>query len=209
MGLRTALLDLLYPPRCAFCRRLLPRGQTACAACLDALPRTRDGGAQHGDFFRVCVAPLYYEGPVRDSLLRFKFDGAAGYAAAYAPLLADCVREYLEGEYDLLSWVPLSRKRLRERGYDQSRLLAEAAAPLLGMPCVSALRKEKHTARQSLAGSKEKRRANIAGAYRVPEPERVAGRRDLYTVTLSECAGTLRSAGAESVVCAAVARRRD
>ena len=126
------------------------------------------------------------------------------------------MREHLAGEYELLSWVPLSKKRLRERGYDQARLLAEATAPLLGLPAVPTLEKRRNTAKQSTIGAAEQRRANIAGAYRVPDPERVRGRRillldDIVTTgsTFSECAATLREAGAAQVVCAAVARRRD
>jgi len=65
-------------------------------------------------------------------------------------------------------------------------------------------------------GSEEKRRANIAAAYEVEDRELIEGRRillidDIVTTgaTLSECAGTLREAGAAEVLCAAVARSRD
>ena len=217
MGFFTPLLDLLYPPRCAFCRKLVKSGETVCGHCRDTLPYTVGNSVEkHGDFFQVCVAPLYYEKDVRESLHRYKFGEATGYADAYAPLVADCVRDRLTGEYDLISWVPLSRKRLRERGYDQSKLLAEAVAPLLGGEAVSTLEKPKDVAKQSTVGSAEKRRANIAGAYRVPDAGRIGGKRillidDIVTTgsTLGECARTLLEAGAERVVCAAVARTRD
>ena len=64
--------------------------------------------------------------------------------------------------------------------------------------------------------SPEKRRANVSGVYRVPDPERIAGKRillidDIVTTgaTLSECARTLLEAGAARVLCAAVACSRD
>ncbi|MBR1496489.1 MAG: ComF family protein [Oscillospiraceae bacterium] len=216
MNALSALLDLLYPPRCAFCHKLTEDRSAFCSRCRASLPYTRGGGEKHGNFFSVCWSPLYYEKDVRASLHRYKFGQATGYAAVYAPLVAECIRERLDGEYDLISWVPLSRKRLRERGYDQSRLLAEAVAPLLGGEAVSTLEKPRNTPKQSTMGAAEQRRANIAGAYRVSEPERLAGRRvllldDIVTTgaTLSECAGTLLSAGAAGVVCATVARTRD
>ena len=216
MGALSVLLDLLYPPRCAFCRALTGKGAGVCPRCRDTLPYTKAPVEKRGDFFVRCVAPLYYEDDVRESLHRYKFSQAAGYADAYAPLVADCVRERLAGEYDLISWVPLSRKRLRERGYDQARLLAEAVAPLLGGEAVSVLEKVKNVAKQSTVGDAAARRANIAGAYRVPEPDLVAGRRillldDIVTTgaTLSECARTLADAGAARVVCAAVAQTRE
>lgn len=215
--LLNALLDLLYPPRCAFCHRFVKSSAiTVCADCRNNLPYTTNGGRQKADFVAACVSPLYYEDDVRESLLRYKFHGATGYAKAYAPLVAGCIQEHLDQEYDLITWAPLSRKRLRQRGYDQAQLLAEAVAAELGVTASSVLKKVRNTAAQSQTGSAEKRRANISGAYCVPDPELVADKRillidDIVTTgsTLSECARSLGLAGAERVVCATVARHRD
>ena len=150
------------------------------------------------DFVASCVSPLYYENDVRQSLLRYKFHGATGYARVYAPLVADCIRTQLDKEFDLITWVPLSRKRLRRRGYDQARLLAEAVAEALGTDAVGTLKKLRHTAAQSQTGSAEKRRANISGAYRVPDPAQVADKRRyrhhrLYVIGMRQDAGARRS----------------
>ena len=217
MGLLSAFLDLLFPPRCAFCRKILDRGDVLlCADCEKTLPYTSGGGMQHGDFFSACIAPLRYEGPVRDSLLRYKFHGASAYSETYGKLLAPCIRENFSGCYDLISWVPLSRKRLKERGYDQAMLLAMAAARELGDSAVGTLVKVRNVEKQSVMGSEEKRRANISGAYRAADPEMVSGKRillidDIVTTgaTLSECARTLREAGAAEIICAALARAGD
>ncbi len=217
MGVFSAMLDLLFPPRCVFCHGLLRKGEAEiCASCVGSLPRTRGGAPKKGDFFSVCVAPLYYEKNVRESLLRYKFHGADAYAKTYGRLLADCIREELAEPYDLISWVPLSRKRLRERGYDQAKLLALAAAGTLGEQAICTLEKTRDVQKQSTLNSPEKRRANVSGVYRVPDPERIAGKRillidDIVTTgaTLSECARTLLEAGAARVLCAAVACSRD
>lgn len=217
MGILTGLLDLLYPPRCVFCRKLLKKGeQSVCAKCGDELPYTQNGGGQQGDFFSVCVAPLYYEGTVRESILRYKFSEATGYAKTYGALMAGCIRDNLQGRYDLISWVPLSSKRYKERGYDQAMLLALAAALELDDVAVSTLEKHRDVARQSSMGSAEKRRANISGVYRVSDPELIAGKRillidDIVTTgsTLSECARILLQGGAQEVMCAAIARSKD
>ncbi|MCD7853201.1 MAG: double zinc ribbon domain-containing protein [Oscillospiraceae bacterium] len=217
MGVFSTMLDLLFPPRCVFCRSFVKsHAAPFCEKCRSSLPYTSGGGAQKGDFFSVCVSPLYYEGDVRESMLRYKFKGATGYAKVYGGLLADCIRENLAGRYDLISWVPLSRGRLKERGYDQSMLLAMAAALELEDVAVSALEKTVEATRQSMAGSAEKRRANISGAYHAVDTELIADKRillidDIVTTgaTLSECARTLRAAGAREVVCAAVCRARD
>ena len=217
MGAFSAFLDILFPPRCVFCRKFVSSGSDLiCDDCRSSLPYTTGGGEKTGEFFSVCVSPLYYEGDVRESLHRFKFKGATGYSKSYGGLLADCIRTNLEGRYDLISWVPLSRKRLKERGYDQAMLLAMAAALELDDVAVSTLEKPLEVEKQSLMGSAEKRRANISGAYRATDPELVEGKRillidDIVTTgaTLSECARTLREAGAAEVLCAAVARTRE
>ena len=212
-----SFFDILFPPRCVFCRSFLRSGSaTICADCQRTLPYTEKGGEKTGQFFTVCIAPLYYEGSVRESLHRFKFRDATAYSKTYGTLLADCIRENLAGRYDLISWVPLSRNRMKERGYDQAMLLALATALALDDVAVSTLEKHLEAEKQSTMGSAEKRRANVAGAYRAVDPELVEGRRvllidDIVTTgaTLSECAKTLLEAGAAEVLCAAVARTRD
>ncbi|MDO4990842.1 MAG: double zinc ribbon domain-containing protein, partial [Eubacteriales bacterium] len=133
----TKLLDFFYPPRCAFCRRLLRTGSGlwVCPACLETLPRlTRDEQRRDVPHTELVLAPLRYEGVVRESLLRYKFGGLTAYAAVYAEFLAKCIDE--NGiSCDSITWVPLSRRRLRQRGYDQARLIAEELAKRLGLPC--------------------------------------------------------------------------
>lgn len=211
-GFLAGLLDLIFPPRCVFCRRFLKKGEKyVCGECLTSLPYA-DGEERKGEFFSVCVAPLYYEGKVRDSFLRFKFKNATHYTAYYGKILAERIAKSLSGKYDYITWVPLSKKRLKKRGYDQAMLLAMATALELGDVAVELLRKTVDVPAQSGIDAHEKRRANVSGAYEVIDPELVRGKRiliidDIVTTgsTLSECARVLLMAGAESVVCAALA----
>lgn len=211
------LLDLLFPPKCVFCGKVLDSGEDGlCARCQRDLPWLADGEAElTGEFFSLCAAPLRYQDKVRDSIRRYKFNGRRGYHKLYGKLVAQCVHDHLTGRYDLITWVPLSRQRKKERGYDQAFLLASAAALELGEVAVETLRKERHTAAQSGLTEAAQRRANVLGAYTPVDPELVAGKRvllidDVVTTgsTLSECARTLRTMGAADVVCAALARAR-
>jgi ComF family protein len=217
MGIISGLLDLFYPPRCVFCRRVLKTGENGiCARCEATVARPSGGGAQSGAFYSVCVSPLYYEGRVRDAVLRFKFDDITAYADVFGRLIADCIAENLEGRYDLITWVPLSGRRLKKRGYDQAMLLAMAAALKHDDVAVELLKKHTDVPAQSGVGSVEKRRANIAGVYAVTDEELVRGKRillidDIITTgaTLSECAKMLRASGAEEVLCCTLARTRE
>lgn len=211
----SAFLDLLFPPKCAFCKGLLKRGERGlCANCQTTLPwLTGSAAEQHGEFYRVCVSPLHYQGEVRASIHRYKFKGGQGYAGLYGALVAQCVKDHLAGAYDLITWAPLSDKRKRERGYDQAFLLAQATALELDAAAVELLRKSRHTDAQSGVKGEAERRANVLGAYEVVDGELAEGRRvllidDVVTTgaTLSECARILRTAGAKEVVCATLAQ---
>ena len=214
MGFIASLLDLLFPPKCVFCGKVLnDNADSWCDKCVESLPYTLDGGKQDGIYYDYCISPLYYRGAVRRSILRYKFKGASGYASAYGKMLAECIREHPDIGHDIISWVPLSSKRERSRGYDQAMLLALATALELGDVAAETLRKPRDVRAQSELGAAEERRANISGAYEAADPELIEGKTvllidDIVTTgsTLDECAGVLLAAGASRVVCAALAR---
>lgn len=215
MGILSNILDLIFPPKCIFCSKILNKAaDCSCDSCRNSLPYTKGGQiSQTGNFFDVCVSPLLYEGAVRKSILRFKFKGAVSYADCYGKLIAGCVRDQLDGKFDLITWVPLSAKRAKDRGYDQAMLLAYAVALELDDVAVETLSKTQNIQAQSSIQDKEQRRANVSGVYELMDPELVQGKRvllidDIITTgsTLSECARTLLLGGAEAVVCATLAR---
>lgn len=208
------LLDLLYPPKCVFCGKLLKENETElCAHCRTSLPEV-SGPVKRGEFFSSCCCVYYYEDAVRESILRYKFRSMRQYAGAYARLLAMRLLRQ-GGEYDLITWVPVSAKRRRKRGYDQVELLARQTAAEFGIPCGQTLRKLRDTPAQSGLPDAAARRANVSGVYAPVAPERFAGKRillidDVMTTgaTLSECSKTLRLAGAAEISCAALAVTR-
>lgn len=214
MKLLTWLLDLLYPPKCVFCGRLLAENETdLCGRCRRALP-TAEREIKRGEFFTGCTCVYYYEDAVRQSVLRFKFRSMRQYADAYGRLLA--MRLLPERErYDLLTWVPVSAKRRRQRGYDQAELLARRVAAELRLPCERTLQKTRHNPAQSKQSNEAARKANVLGVYRAVQPEKIKEKRillidDVITTgaTLTECSKVLRLAGAKEISCAALAAVR-
>ena len=128
--------------------------------------------------------------------------------------MAQCAAEHFAGEFDTVTWVPVSRKRLRRRGYDQAGLIAGEAAKLWDTRAVPLLKKTRDTPAQSKKDAAA-RRANVLGAFAPQNEERIKGSRillidDVRTTgaTLGECAGVLRRAGAAEVVCAVLATPR-
>lgn len=213
MSLREQLLDLLFPPKCPFCGRVLDR-PGICRGCEASLPWTEEKDSLWELSGRLrCVAPLWYEGTAREGILRFKFRNAPGAADPLGGLIAQCAAERLSGEFDAVTWAPVSGRRLRQRGYDQAELLAQSACRRWSTRPVRLLYKVKDTPAQSGLAGTAARRENVAGAYRAAGTESIRGRRillvdDICTTgaTLTECAGALLSAGAAGVVCAAAAR---
>ena len=130
--------------------------------------------------------------------------------------VARCAAERFGGEFDVVTWVPVSKKRLKERGYDQSELLARSACRRWGIRPVKMLRKIVDTPPQSTIEDAAARRANVLGAYEAVNVEEIRNSRillvdDIFTTgaTMGECVRVLKEAGAASVVCVAAARTRE
>ena len=88
MKLLDHILDLLFPPKCPFCGRVLDR-PGICPTCEKTLPWTDGaGGLREGPGGLRCAAPLWYEDLVREGLLRFKFRGASAAATPLGELVA-------------------------------------------------------------------------------------------------------------------------
>lgn len=201
------ILDLLFPPKCIFCRRLLRDGDTpVCPDCMNDLPET--DLRKPIRYTKGCRAPFLYKEQVREALLRFKFGNRPDYADLFGPMIAVKLRDC---PADVVTWVPVSGLRRFQRGYDQARLLAESAAISLQLPCCSTLHK-KHRRKQSGLDGFSARKANISGAFSVPDPARIQGKTvilidDICTTgaTMEEAARMLLQAGAAAIHCAVFA----
>lgn len=212
--MKRRILDLLFPPKCPFCGRVREHGGI-CPQCEKDLPWAAENDACWNISSGLrCAAPLWYEDLAREGLLRFKFQGASASAAALGELAARCAAEHFSGEFDTVTWVPVSKKRLRQRGYDQAELLAREACRLWDTRPERLLRKTVDNHAQSAISDAAARRANVLGVYEAYAD--AAGKHvllmdDICTTgaTLSECARVLKDAGAESVVCAVVSKTRE
>lgn len=214
-----SLLDALYPPKCAFCRRILEKENGGiCGVCRSKLPMIpkeiccRRFGSEPGRTGGRCYSPLYYEPFVRDSFLRYKFYGLASYSVPYSVLMAECIREQAK-DFDLITWVPLSRRRLRKRGYDQAELLARGISNVLGLDAVQLLYKNRNNKAQSRTGNAADRSRNVRGVYSLNGSPDLHGKHvllvdDIITTgaTLSECREVLLRSGAAEVSAVTFAR---
>jgi predicted amidophosphoribosyltransferase len=179
-----ALLDLLYPPRCAACGE---PGEPFCATCADALLPPGEGCPRCGRPGRAtacgaCLArPPAFEavqagglfgGPLADAIHALKYGDRPALARPLGRWLA--ARVHLPPGA-LVVAVPLGRRRRLARGYDQAGRLAEQVARAGGAPWLQgALRRVRETPPQ-VGRSRAARAANVAGAF-AADPRRLAGR---------------------------------
>ena len=205
------MLEWLFPRKCVLCRSILHKEETdLCRSCRLDQPEY-PYGKKKVTHITDLTAVWMYEGNVRRSIHRYKFNGARHYADAYGRLLAMRVLRDLP-QADVITWVPISRQRLRKRGYDQVELLAKAVGTELGIPTEKLLEKFRDNRANSGLKTPAERRANVLGVYRAVGQESFRGKRvllldDIVTTgaTASECARVLLTAGAEEVIFAAVA----
>ena len=206
------LLDFFFPRRCPFCGRVAGRA-LLCPKCETDLPRCdriRIGA------FGECAAPLYYEGSVRDAILAFKFKGRIEHLNCFGVLMAEKAAEVYADRFDAVTWVPVSKKRLKKRGFDQARMLCASLCVDWHIDPQETLRKTGDNPPQSGIDDPAARRANVLDMYEPVSPENIAGKRfllidDIVTTgaTLAECVRVLKAAGAADVVCLTLAMARD
>ena len=206
------LCDLLYPPKCMLCGRLLRDSEAVlCGRCGHELPEW-DNAPRRVPGYERCAAAFVYEEPIRGSILRFKFHGMQTYAVQFARWVAVRVRGELRTSFDFVTWTHCSRRRRWSRGFDQAELLAKALARELDLEARPTLEKFRHRPPQSKTKTAAKRRANVQGAYRLLPGADVRGRTvlvvdDILTTgaTLGECGRILRQAGAKDLYAAVIA----
>ncbi len=221
---RSTLVEVVYPRRCAGCGR---RGTWVCDACDAALLRfdapwcdrcgvpVAIGPCRCADLspsIDAVRAAAPFEGWLREAIIGFKYreewSRAEHLAAVLLPALHGC------GGFDALVPVPLHPGRLRQRGFNQSALLAHHAGAALGIPVREVLERLRATPQQVRLDAAQ-RRANVAGAFAVARAVDLNGQRlalvdDVITTgsTLAACAAALRSSGARHVCAATLARER-
>ena len=206
-------LDLVFPLTCLGCRR---EGSVICPACLaglkrlecpycDICARPRTPGicarcSQETPAIDSIRAPFLFEGTLRDAISQLKYRGMRAAAKPLAELLAEYMRSRMP-DADVLVPVPLHPRRLRQRGYNQSALLAQELSSLLELPVEQDLLvRVQNSQPQVDTLSREERRANVAGVFAagaVPSRTRVLLIDDVATTgsTLLECAAALKAAG--------------
>lgn len=212
-----ALKRIFFPHHCYFCNEVLYPHQRLCADCAEAAPYVlppicelcgrgvdRCHCGKHRHTFERCVSPFYHRGVAQNGIYTLKHQGYDVTVDGFAAEMAEVVRrEYGGIAFDFVTAVPMHKKDLLDRGFDQAEKLAKALATRLNLPYVVTLTKITVTAPQKELTAVE-RSGNLLGVFDVCA--QVSGKTvllvdDVITTgtTLNECAKMLKLFGADEV----------
>ena len=239
MNIFTKFIDLIYPPRCHICRTFLDYANNGsrhfCIECLNSFSlvappvcsicgipfgsKTQDDHLcerclRKSPFYDLLRAPYLYKGTLMEVILQIKYSRKNYLADSLAPVFACFAEELFRNMEDLLLIpVPLHPQKLRERGFNQSLLLARGIEKKLNAELdFLSLRRVKYTGTQTGLNIDE-RRKNVRGAFDLVKGVQFKDRNvllvdDVATTgsTMNECARVLKKAGCSRVYGLVLAR---
>jgi ComF family protein len=228
-GIFEQFIDLIFPPRCNICKA--KSGKIVCEACESKIkylkpPICRICGEPKDKYFKgeLCEdcaieAPPFiiarsialYEGPIKDTIHKFKFDGRTRLSSFLGGLMISYLGngDIKMDIIDTVVPVPLSKNRVKQRGYNQSKLLAEEIAKHFSIKLDHVSLKKIKDVTPQFELAREQRLTHVKGAF---ESAPVAGNilliDDIYTTgaTAKEASSALKSAGAKKVFVLTLAR---
>lgn len=225
--LKNAVLDFLFPRECLGCGAKNPPNGGLCSECFNGIghPSLPKKGS-------VFAAADYGDDVAKKAIWALKYRKARGLAEPLAELMfrrSECRMEALppsrsnpsEPDKWLILPIPLTKKRLRERGFNQSELIAKYLSDKINAKngrmsvrvALDVLYKIKDTPSQVSVKDKEERLLNLKNSFGVKNPESAAGKKiiivdDVTTTgaTLKEAEKTLKEAGAKKIIAMVAAR---
>ena len=206
------LFDIVYPKQCAIC------GKTGkdilCDKCYNneiyikiqnecRIDKYKDKS------FKEHIYLFKYNGIIRDLLLDYKFNDKSYLCDFFLKIILKNEKICRKiKKYDIMIPVPIHKKRKKQRGYDQSLLIARKIVKSFEKLelITDCLIKQKHTLQQSLL-TKEERKQNVNKVYKIQNKEKIYNKRivlfdDIYTTgsTANECARLLKESGAKEIL---------
>ncbi len=233
-----SLSSLLFPTVCVFCgadvgasvsgicaecsSNIRPVENPVCKTCGQPTAGLSAGSSMECGYclgnklhFEKARFAVIYTRVIRHGILHFKFYNSLYLGEVFSGFLSSAFRQHFQRqELDAIIPVPVHRKRLTQRGYNQCAILAKKLGTDVSLPVLTgALVKTRNTVPQTQLKRKQ-RLNNIKGSFTVPNPQEIAGKRilildDVFTTgsTVSEASRILKRHGAQSVQALVLALR--
>ncbi|WP_432651453.1 ComF family protein [Huintestinicola sp.] len=226
-GIKSYVLDFLFPNRCPFCGGFIPYNVLCCEECFSEIlwadehicpkcgkPKRPDCLCKESPEYSLCASAAYYSGIAKEGIYSLKFKNNLNAAAIFGRALRDKLSEMeVIHSIDLAVPVPMSPKQKRIRGYNQAEELAKHLTEGTDIPVRTDIiqRRFSKTAQHTLSEEDRKREAEriyFTDLHGTPLSDMtVLLIDDVLTTgsTLNACSGLLLRLGAERVICAAAA----
>ena len=227
MKILNFLLTFIYPKTCMSCNTLLnyntkielcdncakdfnPYRGNRCITCDRPIDNTGECSICKSEkiYFEkgYCVYP--YAGAVRNTILNFKFKNMALYYTYLGSKMTEYYFEYIMESYDYITAVPIHKKKLKVRGYNQAELLAEYISEQINIPYCTVLKRTVNTKPQNALNKKE-RVVNIKNAFSLIDNINIKNKSILIGTTINECCKVLKKAGAFKVDFLSLSAKRE
>ena len=208
---------LIFPPCCLICGKLT--NKNLCKECEKELYKKAIFKIENNEnkelYFEKHIYIFLYKDKIRNLILDYKFNDKSYLYKIFSEIIIKNKKICgILKKYDIIIPVPIHKKRKKQRGYNQSELIAkEIASNLEGLECkCSVVEKIKHTLPQSSL-SKEQRKQNVQNVYKVINKEKIKNKKiilfdDIYTTgsTVNAIAKILKENGASQILILTIAK---
>ena len=208
-------IELFYPFKCPYCGDIIIGSSTSCENCQNKISKNTEitNIFINNNIKIQCISPLKYTGIVRDAILKFKFREYSSYAKIFANhILSELKNKNLNLDFNVITEVPLAIGQLKNRGYNQSELIAKHLSMALDISHEKLVEKVKNNLQQHDL-TKENRIKNVKNVYRARSNAKINGKNiilcdDIITTgnTLKECAKILYENNAKNILCVTIAK---
>lgn len=226
MNFKQTLTRIFFPYKCPLCHEIIPIEKSECDCEGNTVQRISEKYCSRcgADKYR-CTCDItkaeslgniagvyYYGGKIKAQLALFKFGRKKHFAKDFSLAMSERVAKvYSDISFDAVTFVPSSESSQKERGFNQSELLARGVGERLFIPTRDILQKVRETERQHELSAKE-RLTNLDGAFSLRDDAYIKGETillcdDIKTTgtTLKKCCEALYEGGAKKVCCIVLA----
>ena len=207
MKIFDSIIKIIFPDRCPFCNKIIEKHEICCKTCKETTDEYvapilgRAGNYQ-------CVSSFPYDSIFKKTIVNFKFYSKPYYSEKLSYFLKDSLEKgYSDMNFDIITYVPMHKKDLKKRGYNQSELLAKKLSKLTGIKCTNVLNKIKRTPSQHTLKFDE-RIINLNGAFKLVDSSLIHQKSiliidDVVTSgsTLSSCCKEMSKANPKAICC--------
>ena len=200
---------MLFPPVCGICGKL--DKNSLCNKCKIRLQKNAlckiENYKDTSSYFDEHIYLFQYTGEIRDTILKYKFNEKSYIYRTFLEFIKNNEKICTQiKKYDIIMPIPISKKRMKKRGYNQSEIIAKNIAKMFNMEYKeNVLVKRKDNNPQSELGPNE-RSENVKGVYKLKEPKKIYQKNillidDIFTTgsTANECARVLKENNSNSV----------